>query len=239
MDVGIWIHVAAGSAALGSGAIALAARKGGGLHLKAGTIFFATMLVMGSTGAAVAASIPERGTAVIGLFTCYLVLTSWLAARARREARVGALETAGFFVALGCAAAMAWMGWLASVSPTGRFDSLPAGAHYPFALVAALAAAFDLSFILRGRLTGGQRIARHLWRMCAAFLIAAFSFFLGQQDEFPEAIQGPVWFLPPLLILATMIYWILRLRFGKALRRAGPLAAALLGRGREAPAEGA
>jgi uncharacterized membrane protein len=234
MALALWIHVAAGSAALLSGAVALAARKGAPLHLKAGTVFFATMVVMTLTGAAIAISRPERGTAVIGLFTCYLVLTSWVTVR-RRDGGSGAFEVAGFFVALACAAAMGWMGWLASVSPTGRFDSLPAGAHYPFAIVAALAAALDLNWILRGPASGTRRIARHLWRMSAALLIAAFSFFLGQQDEFPEAIRGPVWFLPPLAVLAAMVYWIVRIRFARALRRAGPLAAALLARAAHAP----
>jgi len=218
MALGLWIHVAAGSAALLSGAVALAARKGAPLHVKAGTVFFATMVVMTLTGAAVALTLPERGTAVIGLFTCYLVATSWVTAR-RRDGGSGAFEIAGFFVALGCAAAMGWMGWAASESPSGRFDSLPASAHYPFAVVASLAAALDLNWILRGPANGTRRIARHLWRMSAALLIAALSFFLGQQDEFPEAIRGPVWFLPPLAVFAAMLFWIVRIRFARALKR--------------------
>lgn len=134
---------------------------------------------------------------------------------------------------------MALFAWIGSVSPTGRLDSLPAAVHVPFALVAALAAAFDLSYILRRRLSGSQRIARHLWRMCAAFLIAAMSFFLGQQDEFPQAWQGSfVWLVPPLAIFAAMLFWIVRIRFAKAVRMAGPIAAALLGHPSRAPAGG-
>ena len=238
MDMGLWVHVAAGSAALGSGAVALAARKGGRLHLRAGTLFFATMLVMAGTGALIALTLPERGTAVIGLFTCYLVATSWMTAR-RRDGGTGRFEVAALAVALFCAGAMATFVWMASVSPTGRVDSLPAAAHYPFLFLATLAACLDLNYMLRRRISGSQRIARHLWRMCAALLIAAFSFFLGQQDEFPEAWQGsPIWVLPGLLTFAAMVYWILRIRFAKAFRRAGALAAALA-HGRAAPAEGA
>jgi hypothetical protein len=48
--------------------------------------------------------------------------------------------------------------------------------------------------------------------MCAALTIAAFSFFLGQQDEFPLALQGPQNALPPLAVLATMIFWLVKLR---------------------------
>ncbi|HYJ83920.1 MAG TPA: hypothetical protein VEW26_13895, partial [Allosphingosinicella sp.] len=179
MDALTLFHVAAGSSALLAGGAALAVRKGGGVHARSGTIFFAAMLAMAGTGAFIAALRTERGTAVIGIFTVYLVATAWLAAR-RRDGGAGGLERAGLGVALACAAAMLAFGLAASASPTGRFDSLPAAAHYPFAFLAALAAGLDLNFLLRGRLVRHQRIARHLWRMCAALAIAAFSFFLGQ-----------------------------------------------------------
>jgi len=216
------VHVAGGSAALLAGAAALSFRKGSRLHAQSGTVFFVAMLVLGGTGSVIAALAPERGTAVIGILTCYLVATSWATAR-RRDGKAGRFEHYGLAVALACAAAMFAFGLQASNSPTGRFDSLPAAAHYPFAALMALAAALDLNFILRGQLSGVQRIARHLWRMCAALFIAAASFFLGQQDEFPAAWQGAfVWFLPPLAALIAMVFWLVRVRFSKAFRHFAP-----------------
>lgn len=220
------VHVVFGSAALLAGAAALSFRKGSRLHAKAGTVFFAAMLVMAGTGSVMAALAPERGTAVVGLFTCYLVATSWATAR-RRDGKAGRFELYGLGVATAVAVTMFVFGWMASNSPTGRLDSLPPAAHYPFAVVASLAAALDLNFILRGQLSGVQRIGRHLWRMCAALFIAAASFFLGQQDEFPAAWQGAfVWFLPPLAALAAMVFWLLRVRFSKAFRHFAPKRAA-------------
>lgn len=222
MDVLTLFHVVAGSAALLAGGAALTVRKGGSLHASAGTVFFGSMLAMAGTGALIAAVKPERGTAVIGLFTCYLVATAWMAAR-RRDGKAGAVDVAGFAVALACAGAMLGFGLLASASPGGRFDSLPAGAHYPFAFLAALAAAGDFGFLRRGRLQRHRRIARHLWRMCAALAIAAFSFFLGQQDEFPAAWRGAaIWFVPPLAVLAAMAFWLVRVRFTAAFGRPAP-----------------
>jgi uncharacterized membrane protein len=224
-----YVHVIFGSLALLAGAGALALRKGSALHARAGTAFFAAMLVMTMSGTAMAASQPERGTAAIGLLTAYLVITSWVTAR-HRDGRAGRFEIGAFAAALALAATMLAFGLQASASPTGRLDSLPPSAHYPFAALMALAAGLDLNFILRGRLTGSQRIARHLWRMCAALLIAALSFFLGQQDEFPEAWRGAfVWFVPPLAVFAAMLFWILRVRFAKAWRRATAGRAALVG----------
>ncbi|HKR25426.1 MAG TPA: hypothetical protein VJS15_09220, partial [Allosphingosinicella sp.] len=177
---------------------------------------FAGMLVLTGTGSLIAALVPERGTTMIGILTFYLVATAWMAAR-HRDGRAGKFELAGFFVALGCAGAMLSFALMASASPTGRLDSLPAAAHYPFAALMGIAAALDLNFLLRRELSGRQRIARHLWRMCAALWIAASSFFLGQQDEFPEGWRGGfIWFLPPLAVFAAMLFWIVRVRFAKA-----------------------
>jgi hypothetical protein len=150
---------------------------------------------------------------VIGIFTFYLVATSWAAAR-RRDGKVGAFERYGFVVGAGCALAMTALAIIAFTSANGRVDSLPAAVHIPFALVATLAASLDLKTLRRGRLEPAQRIGRHLWRMCTALLIAAFSFFLGQQRVMPEAIQGsPLLFVPPLAVLAAMIFWSMRIRF--------------------------
>lgn len=216
------IHVAGGSVALLSGGAALALRKGSRLHGSAGGWFLASMLTLTGTGAVMAAFRPERGTAVIGILTCYLVVTSWWTAQ-HREGRAGRFERAGLVVAVSCAIAMLTFGVWALNSSTGRLDSLPPAAHFPFAGLMAIAAGLDLNFILRGELSGVQRIARHLWRMCAALLIAAFSFFLGQQKVMPEIIQGsPLLFAPPLGVLAAMIFWIIRVRYSKAFRWVRP-----------------
>jgi hypothetical protein len=209
------IHILGGSIALLAGFASLPLAKGTVLHARIGTIFLAAMLTLAGTGAVIAATMPERGTMVIGLLTCYLVATSWAAARG--DGRPGAFERAGFGFALALAAVMLGFGLAGLAAPDGRFDSLPAAVHFPFAVIAGLAAALDLNFILRRQLSGRQRIARHLWRMCAALLIAAFSFFLGQQQNMPEAVQGsPLLYLPPLIVLAVMVFWIFRVRFARA-----------------------
>jgi prolipoprotein diacylglyceryltransferase len=63
--------------------------------------------------------------------------------------------------------------------------------------------------------------------MCVAFLIAAFSFFLGKQQHFPAAIRGSqILNVPMILILIVMIYWLIRVRvataYNKAQGYAGP-----------------
>ena len=220
------IHVAAGTLALLAGPAALALRKGSPLHAKAGTAFLGSMLVMAGTGSVIALTMPERGTATIGLLTCYLVATSWMSAR-RRDAAAGAFELGALLVALSCAAAFLAIALAGFAEPDGKLDKLPAAVHFPFLALALLAAALDLTFLLRRTLAPAQRIARHLWRMSTALLIAAFSFFLGQQANMPEFIQGsPLLFVPPVAVLAAMVFWIFRVRFAKAYRRTPPRRAA-------------
>lgn len=220
------VHIVGGSVALLSGTAALAVRKGSRWHARTGTAFFAAMLVMAGTGAVIAALKPERGTAVIGLFTCYLVATAWSAAR-QRDGRPGRIDHAALVVGLGCLAALLSFGVSGLNDPDGRVDSLPWQVHFVFGAVAALAVSLDVSFLLRGQLTGVQRIGRHLWRMSTAMLIATSSFVQGQQDEFPEAWQGAIlWDALPLMVLAAMLFWIVRVRFSAAFRKWSPRIAA-------------
>jgi hypothetical protein len=214
------LHVTAGSAALLAGAAALSFRKGSRLHARAGTIFFGAMLVMTTAGALLAALRAEWGTMFIGTLTFYLVATSWVTARNRAGA-AGRFEALTLPVPLLCASAFITLGLLAANHR--HPDSLPSAAHFSFAGLAILAAALDLNFLLRRRISGVQRIARHLWRMSAALLIAAFSFFLGQQKVMPLAWHGsPLLFIPPFAVLGAMIFWLFRVRFAKAFRLYAP-----------------
>jgi hypothetical protein len=70
--------------------------------------------------------------------------------------------------------------------------------------------------ILRGGISGAQRIARHLWRMCFALFFAAAFFFLGQQQVLPKVIRGsPFLVVLALAPLILMIFWLFRVRFSK------------------------
>ncbi|WP_129792904.1 DUF2306 domain-containing protein [Sphingosinicella sp. CPCC 101087] len=219
MNALMFLHIVGGSVALISGAAALAVRKGSGWHAYVGTAFFLGMLVLTTTGAVIAGLKPARGTALIGILTLYLVVTSWAAAR-QRDGRPGGLERAALGMVLICIAGLVTLGLLGMREPTGVIDHLPWQVHFVFASVAVMAAASDIRFIRRGRLSGAQRLARHLWRMCTALLIATTSFFQGQQDEFPEAWQGSAWWhAPSLAVLGAMIFWLLRVRLSKAYAR--------------------
>ena len=70
--------------------------------------------------------------------------------------------------------------------------------------------------LTRGGISGRPRLIRHLWRMCFGLFIATGSFFLGQQQVFPEPIRKQ-YLLAPLAILPLplMIFWLVRVSLAK------------------------
>ena len=208
MNIIMAIHIAAGLLSLPAGAIAVAARKGGRLHIRAGNLFFAAMLVLGITAAVLEPfREPEPGSPVVGIFVCYFVATAWVAAR-RRDGATGKFEIAACAVAFGLGALISWDTVAGnSTSPAGP------GPGFVAAGLCLLAGVLDLNAILRRKLTPAQRISRHLWRMCFAFFIATGSFFIGQQDVLPEAVRGlPVLFVLGFAPFAVMAFWLARVR---------------------------
>jgi hypothetical protein len=205
-------HIGAGGVALMSGTVALLARKGQRIHRLAGNAFFLSMCVMTLIGTGVAPFLPQRGSIIGGAVTFYLVTTAWLTVR-RGEGEVALPEKLAAVFALMVAAAAFYFGFEAAHSPAGMLDGTPKQPYFIFGALAALSGILDIRAIRRGGLTGVPRMTRHLWRMCTAFVIAAISFFLGQQQVLPTALRGSsILFVPEIAILILMIFWLARVR---------------------------
>lgn len=214
MNILLGVHIAAGILALLSGAVAAAARKGGRLHVRAGSGFVASMLVLGVTASILEPYRSPPGSPLTGILVCYFIATGWATAR-RRDGSTGMFEIVACVVALAFAAATAWGGFTGTTTPAGR------GPVFAIAALCLLAGLLDLSAVLRRRLSAVQRLSRHLWRMCFAFFIATGSFFLGQQMVMPAAVRGsPVLFVLAFAPFAVMAFWLVRVRLGKRFRTA-------------------
>lgn len=205
----ILLHIVGGLIGLSSGAVALTAPKGGSLHRKVGMIFVYTMMVMSMSGAVMAALMPERVSVIAGLLTFYLVVTALLTVRRRRR---------GFpwvdVAAMAFGLAVAVLAFIFGIAGSNDPAAPPPAIALVFGAVTLLATFGDARLLLARSLPWSQRIARHLWRMCFALWIAAASFFLGQSDEFPEALQiMPLLCTPVLLVMLLMFYWLARVLF--------------------------
>jgi len=215
-------HATAGAAGIVAGATALFTSKGGGLHRKAGTAFFIVMMIAAATATWLGYRIGNMGFAVAGVLILYLLATGWMTVR-RRPGQTGLFEV-GAFLLVATGAAASFFFTIRSVQDgTALLGGIPG---FIFSIVAALAAALDLSVILRRGLSGRQRIARHLWRTHVGLFAAVGSFFPGQLQFFPDFIQQVrpliLLFIPSFLIIGLMMFWLVFVMFTKKFAQARP-----------------
>jgi uncharacterized membrane protein len=222
-SIPVFIHIVAGTAGILTGFVALFLRKGTPRHRLAGNVFVVTMILMGSMGAWMAfvgteVHPPAAGNVFAGLLSIYMVSSAWLVG-VRRDRKPGWPEYLLFLIILGIVSGEFISGRQASLSPDGLKDGYPAVLYYIFGSLASIALVGDVLLFLRRGIQGVQRLARHLWRMCFALLLAANSLFLGQPQVFPEWMHRiHVLFIPGLTILVLLIYHLIRTLFTKAFK---------------------
>jgi hypothetical protein len=206
-------HIGAGAIGLLSGAASMFFRKGSRPHRTAGNIFFISMLGMSASAAYLAFLQPVMLSVLNGILAFYLVATAWMTVK-RKAGEVGAFEIGGLLAVLAIAAGFLSFGVEAANSETRLKDGFSAAHYYFFGVVAVLCAALDMRLILRGGVSGAQRIARHLWRMCFAMWMATTAFFLGQEKLFPELVrETQIFYAPVILVAVLMMFWLRRVLF--------------------------
>ena len=211
-------HISCAVVGLLSGAMAMIFRKGSGRHGAAGTVFFVSMLFMTSSAAWIASVFrPNALNVVVSLLTFYLVSTGWWTAK-RRTAGTNVFDLVAMLFVLGVGIAGVTFGFEAANSVTGKKDFMPAPIYFVFGSIALLCAVADLRMIVRGGITGGRRVARHLWRMGLALFIATMSLYPGQAKLFSKALRDSnLLFIPMLLLVVSTIFWLFRVRRTNAL----------------------
>jgi hypothetical protein len=215
------LHITAGTLGVLSGFVAVFLRKGSRRHGLAGKVFVISMLGLSGSGAYLALMKSQPGNVLGGALTFYLVATAWIAAR-RRDGEPGLVDWGALLVASSVAAVNLTYGVEAAMSQTGLKYDYPPGPYFFLGSVALIAAAGDIRMLVRGGISGTQRIARHLWRMCFALFIASSSIFLARQHLFPTLLRKTgVLFLLTFLPLILMIFWLIRVSFSN--RRARTL----------------
>jgi hypothetical protein len=212
-------HIVSGTLGMLSGFVAAFLRKGSRRHGLAGTVFTISMLGLGASGTYLAIMKHQPGNILGGMLTFYLVATAWISAR-RKQEETGLFDWSALLVVLAIAAAEVTFGVEAAMSPTGLKYDYPPWPYFIFGLVAVLATVGDIRMLVHGGISGTQRLARHLWRMCFALFIAAASIFLARQQLFPEILRKTgVLILLSFLPLLLMIFWLIRVRFAKAYKK--------------------
>ena len=202
------IHTFVGTVAISAGFLAFLSRKGSSVHRFAGNTFVITMLASAATGVGLGLLAPVMLSAIGGAQVIYLVSTSWVTIQ-RSENQSGAFEILAFMLTLIIAGIGVVYGLEAARSEDGLKDGFPAILYFIYGTAIGVACAIvDLTVILRGGISGSQRLARHLWRMGFAMYVATASFFLGQPQVFPETLRGtPILASPVLFVIAITMFW--------------------------------
>lgn len=210
------VHIVAGGLAIVLGGLALVAPKGGMLHRRSGLLFVYAMLTMGISGSTLALRQSLTNANVLGGFmSAYFVVTALTTVRPR-SVWTRRLDAVALAVGLGLALVEIGLGAKAFASPRGAFNGVPYFMLFFLATITTLAIGGDVRVMRAGALRGGQRLARHLWRMCFALFIAAGSFFSIRSRVarvLPEPFTTPAMrALPVLLVFIAMFYWLWRVR---------------------------
>jgi hypothetical protein len=213
------VHISAGVVGILSGTAAMSFRKGSPRHALAGKIFVIAMMTMSSSAVYLAFMKHQMGNVLGGTFAFYLVTTAWLTAK-RGNGETSLFDWGTLLIPLLVGIGL-WISGLQVVyGHVKSTDGVPVGMHFFMGSVMLLAAAGDIRMLARGGVFGAKRIVRHLWRMCFGLFVATGSFFLGQQQVFPTWLRGsPALFVPALLPLALLIFWLFRVWFTSTYRK--------------------
>ncbi len=132
----------------------------------------------------------------------------------RKDGETGAFEIGAFVAALALATIFAMGAYALATGATKAPNPIFPYVLYGISSAMTLAAAADLSVILRRGLVGAQRIARHLWRMCFGLLIAVGSFAAQGAAALPPAVpRAELLVSSMLLVLLVMFFWLVRVLF--------------------------
>ncbi len=155
-----------------------------------------------------------------GIFAFYLVATAWATAE-RGENEPRKLDWIAPPIALAFGVINFVWGVKVARGQTAVKNQSSVGAYVFFGALALMCTAGDVRMLLRGGLSGTQRLVRHLWRMCFGWFIATISFFLGQQRVFPAWLRGSyVLVVLAFLPLIFLIFWFVRVRLTNTYLRA-------------------
>jgi len=222
----IYIHVVAGSLGIFFGFLAMFLAKGTRRHKLAGDGYVLAMFVMTGSALIVALMRSQFVNMIAALLTFYLVATAWMTMR-RRPENPQRPEVFGAVLALLVGLAALAGGVRAANSPGGigsGFEGIPAPVYFMFGAVALLSAWGDYRLIRRRSITRTQKLVRHLWRMGYSLWVAAASFFLGQARHLPDWFKEPgLHFIPVLLALGLLLFWVIRVRFPPWTRKSRPI----------------
>jgi uncharacterized membrane protein len=193
------LHVAAGFIALFIGTWILFARKGKSLHKKLGSIFFWSMLTASLCALAMAFIHTNQFLFIIGIFTCYMLITGKRYLLLRNSKLVTKADWTLLFIMIVFGIFLIAIG-THSVISENYFGFVP----ITFAIISFLFVIQDSQYF-RGRKTGSNLwITTHLQRMLGSYIASFTAFLVVNNNWLPPIIA---WLLPTICIVPLLLHW--------------------------------
>ena len=196
------IHIASGSVALLTAAIALISQKGGTKHIMAGRVYAAAMTLVFLTSIPLALLGSSIFLLLIAVFSFYLVFAGWRFAR-NYEGKPHPADWAAI-VAMGLTGLGMW-GYAAVLASGGSSQWITMTLFGFIALALSLA---DVRFYRAASVRGTRRIARHLTNMLAGTIATVTAVLVVNVDTNPVWLG---WILPTLLMTPLIVWWNFRI----------------------------
>ena len=196
------IHIASGSVALLTAAIALITQKGGAKHIMAGRVYAAAMTLVFLTAVPLAILGSGIFLLLIAVFSFYLVFAGWRFAR-NYECKPHLADWAAI-AAMGLTGLGMW-GYAIILAQDGNSQWITMILFGFIALALSLA---DVRFYRAASVRGARRIARHLTNMMAGTIATVTAVLVVNVDTNPVWLG---WILPTLLITPLIVWWNVRI----------------------------
>ncbi|MYE53825.1 MAG: hypothetical protein F4X34_01330 [Chloroflexi bacterium] len=203
----LWIHIAAGSVALLTAAIALITQKGGTKHIRAGRLYAASMTLVFLTAVPLAYLGSSVFLLLIAVFSFYLVFAGWRFAR-NYEGNPHIVDWAAI-TAMGLTGLGMW-GYAAVLMRGGNSQWIT---MVLFGFIALALSVADVRFYRAAQTQSARRIARHLTNMMAGTIATITAVVVVNVDTNPVWLG---WIMPTLLITPLIVWWNIRIaRLGR------------------------
>ena len=197
-DLLLIFHIAAGSVALATAAVALLTIKGGTHHVRAGRVYAAAMALVCVTALPLAVLGSDVLLLLVAVFSFYLVFAGWRFAR-NAGGRPRAVDWIAV-AAMGLTGLGMWAyGAVLFLRGDSQWVTLAA-----FGFIAAALSAVDLRYHRAPARSGRRRIARHLTNMLAGTIATVTAVVVVNVDTQPAWLA---WILPTIFITPLIAWW--------------------------------
>ncbi|WP_395372892.1 hypothetical protein [Marinicella sp. W31] len=209
----LYCHIGTGIVSVLSGGVALFSKKGYQRHVKFGRVFVWAMIISSIIGSLLGLMNYSEMfiTFSAGVLAFTLIAGGVLTIKSKRTKPSRFELILAIINALNVMALMA-VGTLAVIQYESVLFGFHAADYFFLGGMALICLLGDVVYFLGKRAEYHHKIARHLWRMCLGFFIAAGSAFTGPgKTVFPVSIQeSGLLSLPEIIILLLMVFWLIR-----------------------------